>query len=168
MKQFGGGVTDCLIRIARMNPNRSDGSRPSVPPVIVEKELSRVIVGCFFDVYNELGYGYVESLYKRALEMTLRANGLRVDREYPMVVTFRGQQIGFHRLDMLVEERIVLEVKSTERLAESAKRQLRSYVTGLGIDLGILLHFGPLPRYHRVLAGRRMNLNYPIQRKSAD
>lgn len=134
-----------------MNPNRSDGSRHSVPPVIVEKELSRVIVGCFFDVYNELGYGFVESLYTRALDIALREKGLQVEREYPATVTFRGQQIGFHRLDMLVERRIVVELKSTERLPESAKRQLRSYVTAVELELGILLHFGPLPRFYRVL-----------------
>jgi GxxExxY protein len=138
-----------------MNSNGADESQPASRPVIVEKELSRIIVGCFFDVYNELGYGLVESLYARALETTLRASGLHVDREYPMIVTFRGQQIGFHRVDMIVERRIVLELKSTERLAESAKRQLRSYVTGLGVDLGILLHFGPMPRFYRVLGGRR-------------
>jgi GxxExxY protein len=137
-----------------MNPNSSDESRVSSRPVIVEKELSRVIVGCFYDVYNELGYGFVESMYARALEIALRQAGLCVDRQYPMVIAFRGQQIGFHRVDMLVERRIVLELKSTERLAESAKRQLRSYVTGLGVELGILLHFGPLPRFYRILGPR--------------
>jgi GxxExxY protein len=142
------------MRIARMTSN-GDGNdpRPLARPVIVEKELSRAIIGCFFDVYNELGYGYVESLYARALELALRASGLQVDREYPAIVTFRGQQIGFHRVDMLVERRIILEVKSTERLSDSAKRQLRSYVTGLGLSLGMLLHFGPMPRFYRVVAG---------------
>jgi GxxExxY protein len=58
---------------------------------------------------------------------------------------------------MLVERRVILELKSTERLAESSKRQLRSYVTGLGLDLGMLLHFGPAPRFYRVLGGWRNN-----------
>jgi GxxExxY protein len=102
-----------------------------------------------------MGYGFVESLYARALEITLRGRGLRVDREYPIIVAFRGQPIGFQRIDMLVARRVVVEVKSTERLAESARRQLRSYVTALGLDLGILLHFGPVPRFHRELRGRR-------------
>jgi GxxExxY protein len=126
---------------------------PPARPVIVEKELSRVIIGCFFDVYNELGYGFVEPLYARALELALRDSGLQVDREYPMIVKFRGQQIGFHRVDMFVERRIILELKSTERLPDSTKRQLRSYVTGLGLELGMLLHFGPMPRFYRVVAG---------------
>jgi GxxExxY protein len=138
-----------------MSSNGSDESQGSSHPVIIEKELSHAIVGCFFEVYNELGYGFVESLYARALEIAMRGRGLRVDREYPVIVTFRGQQIGFHRIDMLVERRVIIELKSTERLAESARRQLRSYLTALGLDLGILLHFGPVPRFHRELGGRR-------------
>lgn len=126
-------------------------SRPS----IVEKDLSNVIVRCFYDVYNELGYGFVESIYARALDLTVRGRGLQVDREYPIAVTFRGQRIGFHRVDMLVEQRVIVELKSTERLAESARRQLRSYVTAAGLDLGILLHFGPLPKFYRELGRHR-------------
>jgi GxxExxY protein len=139
-----------------MNSNGSAESQGSSHRVIIEKELSHAIVGCFFEVYNELGYGFLESLYARALEITMQGRGLRVDREYPVIVTFRGQQIGFHRVDMLVEQRVIVELKSTERLAESGRRQLRSYVTALGLDLGILLHFGPVPRFHRELGGRRL------------
>ena len=122
---------------------------------IVERDLSHVIVGCFFDVYNELGYGFVESIYARALDITLRGRGLQVDREYPIPVTFRGQQIGFHRIDMLVQHCVIVELKSTERLAESARRQLRSYITALGTELGILLHFGPVPKFYRELGRHR-------------
>lgn len=113
-------------------------------------------MGCFFEVYNELGFGLLETLYARALEITLRDRGLWVDREYPIIVMFRGQQIGFQRIDMLVERRVIVELKSTPRLAESARRQLRSYVTTLGLDLGILLHFGPVPTFYRELGGRRL------------
>jgi GxxExxY protein len=138
-----------------MNSNDTNKPTDCSPPTLVEKELSHIIVGCFFDVYNELGYGFMESIYARALEIALRQRGLRVDREYPIPVTFRGQQIGFHRIDMLVERRVIVELKSTERLADSARRQLRSHVTALGLDLGILLHFGPVPKFHRELGRRR-------------
>ncbi len=134
-----------------MNTNDSDRTQNSSTRVIIEKDLSRVIVGCFFDVYNELGYGFIELLYARALELTLQQRGLRVDREYPIAVSFRGRQIGFHRIDMLVEQRVIVEIKSTERLAERCRRQLRNYVKALGVDLGILLHFGPAPKFYREL-----------------
>jgi GxxExxY protein len=132
-----------MTRIARINREAVSGA------VIIEKELSHDIVGCFYAVHRELGYGFVEPIYVRALEIELRERGLRVDREYPIAVFFRGQQIGFHRIDMLVEQRVIVEIKSTERLAEAARRQLRSYVTAAGVDLGILLHFGPVPKFYR-------------------
>src|SRR5687768_15418993 len=111
-----------------MDTNDSDRAQGSSSRVITERDLSHVIVGCFFDVYNELGYGFMELLYARALEITMQQGGLRVDREYPITVTFRGQRIGFHRIDMLVERRVIVEIKSTERLAESSRRQVRNYV----------------------------------------
>lgn len=77
-----------------MNTNDSNAGQSSSHAVIIEKDLSHVIVGCFFDVYNELGYGCVEMLYARALEITMHQRGLRVDREYPVAVSFRGQQSG--------------------------------------------------------------------------
>jgi GxxExxY protein len=137
-----------------MNPNLSADSRgPSRR--IIEKELSHAIVHEFFSVYNDLGYGFVEPIYSRALEIALRQLGLVVEREYPIAVTFRAQQVGFHRVDMLVERRVIVEIKSTERLPESARRQLRSYVTALKQDLGLLLHFGPAPKFYRILGGWR-------------
>jgi GxxExxY protein len=122
--------------------------------LIVERETSHEIVGGFLEVYNEMGFGLSEPLYSRALEITLRAKGLTVDREYPCKVFFRGQQVGFYRVDMLVEKRIVVELKATERLPDSAKQQLRCYVNVLGLPLGILLHFEPKPRFYREL-GRK-------------
>jgi GxxExxY protein len=139
------------MRITRMNTDDPDQAQDSSRRVIIEKDISHVIVGCFFDVYNELGYGFMELLYARALEITMQQRGLRVDREYPVAVSFRGQQIGFHRIDILVERRVVVEIKSTERLAESSRRQLRNYVKALGVGLGILLHFGPAPKFYREL-----------------
>ena len=138
-----------------MNTNDTNTAAAAARPAIVEKELSHVIVGCFFDVYNELGYGFMESLYARALQITMQQQGLRVDREYPVSVSFRGQRIGFHRIDMLVERRVIVEIKSTERLTETFRRQLRNYVNAAGVDLGILLHFGPTPKFYRELRQRR-------------
>lgn len=138
-----------------MDSNGSECGEDSGGGGIVEKQLSHTIVGCFYDVYNELGYGFVESLYARALEMAMRERGLCVDREYPLAVTFRGQQIGFHRVDILVERRVIVELKSTERIPDSAHRQLRSYVNALDVKLGILLHFGPRARFYRELGRRR-------------
>jgi GxxExxY protein len=134
-----------------MKPNDSDCPPTAAPVVILEKELSYVIVSAFYEVYKALGYGFLESLYSRAMEIALKRRGLTVVREYPVAVRFRNEQIGFHRLDMLVERRVIIENKSTELLAEAPKRQLRSYLTAAGLELGLLLHFGPKANYYRIL-----------------
>jgi GxxExxY protein len=122
---------------------------------IVEKELSYAIIGCFFLVYNELGFGFLESVYSRALEVALLEKGLLVQREVPVTVLFHGVVVGQHRIDMLVERRIILEIKSTERLTDVPKRQLRNYLTAFNLELGIILHFGPRAEYHRVLRNQK-------------
>jgi GxxExxY protein len=137
-----------------MDPNRSHSDQPFKHQDFVEGELSREIVGAFYDVYNALGPGFVESVYSRALEIALRERGLNVEREFAVAVFFRGQQVGVHRLDMFVERRVVVENKSTHRLADANMRQLLSYVTAANVKLGILLHFGPHATFRRVLGAR--------------
>jgi GxxExxY protein len=132
-----------------MNRNRAGARRE-----LVHARVSSLIIRCFFDCYNELGYGYLEPIYARALEILLRECGLHVDREFPIPVMFRGQQIGFHRCDLLVERSIIIELKATEHLPAHCERQLRNYLKGLRLDLGFVLHFGPGPRFIPVVAGR--------------
>jgi GxxExxY protein len=124
---------------------------------LVERELGYAIVKAFFHVYNLLGFGFLEQIYSRALEVVLTRMGHRVQREVPLAVMFEGQQIGFHRLDMLVDERVAIEIKATEALPDACHQQLRNYLAALRfngqpIRLGILLHFGPRAKYYRHLA----------------
>lgn len=129
-----------------------NGSNSSKGAWIVEKELSYKIIGGFYETYNEFGFGFLESLHAKRLERALIRRGLKVEREYPLPVYSEGEQIGFHRLDMLVEGRVVIEIKSTETLAFHAKRQLRNYLSVTGLQLGLLLHFAPRSAdYYRVL-----------------
>ena len=121
----------------------------------VEGELSREIIGAFYEVYNALGPGFVESVYSRALEIALGERGLTVEREFTVQVLFRGRQVGVHRIDMFVERRVVVENKATHRVADAHLRQLLSYITAANVELGILLHFGPHATFHRVLGARR-------------
>lgn len=119
---------------------------------VIEKELSYRIVGAFYETYNELcGFGHSESTYANALAIALLDRGLRVEREHHVDVFFRKTLVGHHRLDFLVEGRVVLELKATDRLADYAKKQVINYLTASGLQLGILLHFGPRAEYYRVL-----------------
>ena len=129
-----------------MKPNPDNA-----PSRVIHADLSYSIVGGFYEVHNELGYGFNETIYARALEIVLRARGHVVDREYPMIVHFRGEQIGFHRCDMLVDKTVIVEIKATELLSPVSKQQTRNYLSTLKLDLGLLLHFGPKAASYRVL-----------------
>jgi GxxExxY protein len=143
------------IRIYRMDPNGPAKSQSATRRNIVEEELSRVIISAFYEVYNALGFGFLESIYMRALEIALRHRGLLVEGEVACEIYFMNERIGVHRADMLVERRIVIEVKASAALAEINKRQLLNYVRAFDLELGILLHFGPKPTFHRVLSARK-------------
>ena len=119
-------------------------------PTLPDEELTSAIIGAFYYVYNALHYGFLESIYSSALEKVLRRTAHAVAREVRVPVWFEEQIIGYHRLDMLVNNKVVVEIKATERLADAAERQLRSYLKATHLDLGLILHFGPKPVVHRV------------------
>lgn len=116
---------------------------------LIEGELTRSVIGAFFEVYNILGYGLLESAYAGALARELVARGHRVAREVTFVIRYKGDPVGVHRLDMVVDEKVVVEIKSTERIPQSVLRQLLSYLKASRLEVGLLLHFGPSPRFYR-------------------
>jgi GxxExxY protein len=83
---------------------------------LVHGELTRAIIGAFFEVYNELGYGFVESVYQRALPLALAARGVRSEREVPLSVRFRGEVVGDYRADLVVEGKVIVESKVADRI----------------------------------------------------
>ena len=113
--------------------------------------MSYRIVNAFYEVYNSLGPGFLESLYARSFEIAPGKRGIAVAREVTIDVFFDGHLVGRHRLDMLVEGRVVLELKSTEVLPRITQRQTRSYLAAANLALGIILHFGPEAQFHRVV-----------------
>jgi GxxExxY protein len=117
---------------------------------LVEEALTRSVIGCFFDVYNTLKFGLLESLYSKALECELVSRGHRVAREFGVRVSYKGLDIGVQRLDLVVDEKLVVEIKSTQDLHKAAVRQVYNYLRVTNLELGLLLHFGPDPRFYRV------------------
>jgi GxxExxY protein len=116
----------------------------------VERELTGEIIGAFYECYNELGFGFLESVYRRALAIELRLRGFQVAEEGLVEVVFKGVHVGTYRLDLLVEQRVVVEVKATSVLGPADKRQLLNYLRASLLEVGLLLHFGPEPRIHRL------------------
>ena len=123
-----------------MNPDRPYRRGGSSRLHLVEEALTHEIIGGFFETYNELGFGFRESIYKRGLEIVLRRRGLLVEREFPVEVFFQGTQIGFHRIDMLVEGRVIIEAKATHKLVYADKLQLMNYLAAMNLEVGLLLH----------------------------
>lgn len=112
--------------------------------------VQRAILSAFFRVYNRMDYGFLESHYASALERELRQMGHVVSREHAVQVFYEGEEIGFHRLDMVVDSVVVVELKSTQILSQLARRQLYNYLRATNLEVGLLLHFGPTPRFQKV------------------
>lgn len=114
-------------------------------------ELTDKIIGVFFDVYNELGHGFLESVYEESLVIALRDVGLKVDRQIAVPVWFRKQQVGDFRADLLVENLVLLELKCVRILERAHEAQLLHYLRSTNIEIGLLLNFGLHPQFRRLL-----------------
>jgi len=124
-------------------------TRPAFDPRLVTTgtpliypELSYRIVGCAMKVHSALGPSLPERLYQRAMMIELAAAGLAVERERPFAVAYAGQPIGTLRVDHLVEERVVLELKATTALTPVDEQQALAYLRITGVRLALLINFG--------------------------
>jgi GxxExxY protein len=118
---------------------------------LVEERLTHSVIGAFFDVYNTLGFGFLEHVYVMALERELIARKHRVGREVAVRVLYKGHELAEQRLDMIVDEKLVVETKSTYELHKSANRQVYNYLRSTNLEVGLLLHFGPEARFYRLV-----------------
>ena len=116
---------------------------------LVEADLTQRVIGLFYNVYNELGAGFVESVYASALAIALCEAGINATREVPLVVHFRGRSVGEFRADFVVETRLILEIKAIDRLTAIHESQLINYLKTSGIHIGLLLNFGPRAEFKR-------------------
>jgi GxxExxY protein len=105
-------------------------------------DLTRRIIGCAYRVYNAMGYGFLEAVYENCLLIELRASGLRVESQVPIKVRYLGQVVGEFVADLLVEDRVVVELKAVRTLLMIHEVQLVNYLKATGIDIGLLLNFG--------------------------
>ena len=116
---------------------------------LAEEALTQSIIGVFYEVYNALGYGFLESVYAQALERELRRKGHRVEREVLVKVWYKGEVIARQRVDMVVDGKVIVEIKAGPTLPATAPRQLLNYLRATDKDVGLLLHFGLEPKFYR-------------------
>jgi GxxExxY protein len=132
-----------LRRMGRMAANNTN---------IVYPDLSYKIMGAIFEVHKKLGPGFLESIYEKALIEELSSRGIKVETQKTIDLTYRDKKIGVHRLDLIVEDKVVVELKTVERFSIHHKAQLTSYLKASGYKLGIPVNFSKSKvEYRRVL-----------------
>jgi GxxExxY protein len=114
-------------------------------------DLTSRIIGVFFDVYNELGSGFLESVYVEALALAIRQAGLTVERESPLTVFFRGNAVGKFRADLIVNEAVLVEAKAGSKLHPIHEAQVLNYLRSTVLEVGLLFNFGSRPQFRRLL-----------------
>ena len=119
---------------------------------LLEERLTASVIDAFFEVYNTLGHGFLEHIFKAALERELRTRGHRVAREVGVTVFYKGEEIAEQRLDMVVDDRLVVEVKAKQDRALVGREQLFNYLRATNLEIGLLLNFGSRPLVKRVIS----------------
>jgi GxxExxY protein len=119
---------------------------------IIYPELSYKIMGAIFEVHKKLGPRFLESVYEKALIEELSGRGMKVETEKVIDLEYKGKKIGVHRLDLIVDDKVVVELKTVERFSLHHKAQLTSYLKASGFKLGVLVNFSKRKvEYQRVL-----------------
>ncbi len=119
------------------------------------KELTHLLIKSFYEVYNELGGGFLESVYENAMTLVLQQQGLQVETQKDITVYFRGTLIGNFRADRLVEGKVLLELKAVRCLESDHEAQLLNYLKATSIELGLLMNFGNEPTFKRLIYNKQ-------------
>jgi GxxExxY protein len=123
-------------------------------------EITKVILGCAFEVIKELGAGFLESVYQKALLFALLEKGLAVKNQHPIKVWFRGHKVGDYYADLFVEEKILVELKAVKSIAPEHQAQVINYLHATGIEVGLLINFGnPKLEYKRFTRSKEFNID---------
>ena len=117
------------------------GIQGGILVMLLERDLTYRIRACVFEVYGELGHGFLERVYENALSLELRAHGLQVRCQVPVDVRYKGSMVGQYFSDVIVDDRVLLELKAQERLPEACELQLLNYLKASGIRVGMLINF---------------------------
>lgn len=131
-------------------------------------DLTGKIIGCYYTVYNNLGYGFLESVYEKAMAIELAKQGLNFVCQHPIAVYYDGQVVGEFRADILVEDAVIVELKAASQIAIQHEAQLLNYLNATDYEVGLLCNFGPKAEYKRmVFSVERKKYRPPHSRHSA-
>ncbi|HEV2732823.1 MAG TPA: GxxExxY protein [Terriglobales bacterium] len=136
----------------------------SIPRIYADRhglkhaDLSEKLIGIFFNIYNELGHGFLESVYEQAFSVSLAEQGIFFERQIAVPVFFHQQKIGDFRADLLVDSKILIELKTGRDIDPAWEKQLLNYLRATKIEVGLLFNFGPQAQFRRyVFENERKN-----------
>ena len=112
--------------------------------------LTEKIIGVFYEVYNELGFGFLESVYREAMRIALGQAGLDVKAEVQVPVNFRGNLVGVFRADLVVDGLVIVELKTADSISKAHEAQVLHYLRASVMEIGLVMNFGPDARFRRV------------------
>lgn len=112
-------------------------------------DLTDKIISCFYDVYNTLGYGFLEKVYENAMKIELENRGLKVECQKPIQVHYQGIPVGEYYADMVINDLVIIELKACETLNPNHQYQLQNYLKATELEVGLLLNFGHEPKFAR-------------------
>ncbi|HEV2988475.1 MAG TPA: GxxExxY protein [Candidatus Angelobacter sp.] len=131
-------------------------------------EITDKILGAYYDVYNEMGHGFVESVYSNCMEIVLAEAGLQVQRELMIPVWFRNRDVGKFRADLLVQKLVLIELKAVRTLESSHESQIMNYLRATEVEVGLLFNFGASkPQFKRIVFANENKKIRVYPRKSA-
>ena len=116
---------------------------------MLHEEITSQIIAAFFAVYNTLGYGFLEKVYENALVLELQRKGLTAQKQIPIKVKYAGQIIGEYFADLLVEDKVIVELKAADKIIPIHEAQLLNYLKATDMEVGLLLNFGPKADFKR-------------------
>jgi GxxExxY protein len=116
---------------------------------LLHQELTDVIIKTFYEVYNELGYGFLERVYQNSLYLELKSKGFKVEAQKKIEVYYKGIEVGQYYADLIVEDLIILELKAADCIVKEFENQILNYLKGTNCEVGLLLNFGKKPEFKR-------------------
>ena len=116
---------------------------------MLHEELSGKILNAFYVVYNGLGHGFLEKVYENALALELRERSLKIQQQRRVDVWYKESRVGDYYADIVVDDKIILELKAAEAIAPAHEAQLINYLNATEVEVGLLLNFGPKPQFIR-------------------
>jgi GxxExxY protein len=116
---------------------------------LLHKNLTDEIINTFYDVYNELGYGFLEKVYQNSMFIELKNRGFKVEAQKQIKVYYKGKEVGEYYADLLVNDLVILELKAAEVIVKEFEFQLINYLRGTHVEVGLLLNFGVKPEFRR-------------------